>query len=382
MLYRKLVLNTLRLLSIHQFQPKPILSSKNANAIEKDKRFVNDVTIKVQAGKGGNGIACFSGIFMKAFAGPDGGNGGKGGDVILEASRKVCNLNHVRDEYRAANGLIGGSARKTGKSGKATIIQVPLRTRIRESNDGQTIGLLEKQGEKFIVAYGGSGGRGNAEFLTNENRAPDIYELGEHGQALAVQLEMDKFADFGIVGIPNAGKSSFLRVVSRAYPRIADYPFTTLFPQIGVVEYTDHCVMSLAEIPGLIEGSSFNKGHGRFFLKHARGCDCILFMIDLKSEMNPIDQLDLLMSEFDAFDSELLKKKAFMIAANKIDSPDGAAVWPYFKNIMSKRMPEVLCVPTSVRERINIIKLLMTMRLILDQTVSHPSAEQILQPLT
>ncbi|KAL7670357.1 hypothetical protein ACOME3_005295 [Neoechinorhynchus agilis] len=369
--------------------PQPLLPRRTTNRQERDIRFVDRCRVRVRAGKGGNGICCFSGIAFKEYAGPDGGNGGNGGDVIFKASKKMATLEQIEAEYKAHNGNLGQSFCKTGKRGADKIITVPTNIRIRLVTDGNetdkqckvTDLITDKQ--KFIAAFGGIGGRGNFAFLTNTDRAPEVWEPGLPGEDKVYDVEMLKLANFALVGMPNTGKSSFLRAVSRAKPRIAEYPFTTLFPQIGVVDFEDSVRISIAEIPGLICGASNNVGNGIVCLlqalvssfltilapKHADACTCLVLMLNLEDQF-PYNQLQVIREEINHFNPDMLNgNKPIIIVGNKIECYGAKERWSEFKEHLTESpwASQLLNVAISVNERINITKLLITMRRVLSE---------------
>ena len=245
--------------------------------------FVDTAKVFIQAGKGGNGSVSFRREIYIDKGGPDGGNGGKGGDVVFEASENVNTLIDFRfkPELKATSGQAGAGQKKQGKSGEDLIVKVPVGTLVRR--DGEVIADLTQNGQRIVIAKGGDGGFGNAHFKSSVRQTPRIAELGEAGDTFEAELELKLLADVGLVGFPNAGKSTFLSVVSNARPEIADYAFTTLTPNLGVADIDDGSLL-IADIPGLIEGASEGKGLGDAFLRHVERTAVLLHMIDAYSD--------------------------------------------------------------------------------------------------
>lgn len=241
--------------------------------------FVDTAKVFIQAGKGGDGAVGFRHEIYVDKGGPDGGDGGKGGDVIFEATENLNTLIDFRfkPELKAAHGANGGKSNRRGKSGEDLIVKVPMGTLVRR--DGRVIADLTKNGERVVVAMGGDGGFGNAHFKSSVRQTPRMAELGEPGDTFEAELELKLLADVGLVGFPNAGKSTFLSVVTNARPEIADYAFTTLSPNLGVAQVDDGAVL-IADIPGLIEGASQGKGLGDAFLRHVERTAVLLHLID------------------------------------------------------------------------------------------------------
>lgn len=241
--------------------------------------FVDTATVTVQAGKGGDGAVSFRHEIYVDKGGPDGGDGGRGGDVIFEATENLNTLLDFRykPELKAKDGVAGSKRKCAGKSGDDLVVKVPMGTLVKR--DGETIADLVANGQRAVVARGGDGGFGNAHFKSSTRQTPRMAELGEPGDAFEAQLELKLLADVGLVGFPNAGKSTFLSVVSNARPEIANYPFTTLVPNLGVADIDDGHVL-IADIPGLIEGASEGKGLGDAFLRHVERTTVLLHLID------------------------------------------------------------------------------------------------------
>ncbi|HUD03401.1 MAG TPA: GTPase ObgE [Patescibacteria group bacterium] len=280
--------------------------------------FVDKVKVSVQAGNGGDGIVSFRHeIFIKK-GGPDGGNGGKGGSVVFVASSNQDTLAAFRYKklLKAEDGQNGGSARKQGGSGKNLIVLVPVGTAVMDEQ-GKTIVDLVADEQKFVMAAGGNGGFGNAHFVSSTRQAPQVAEKGEKEEKLDLILELRMLADVGLIGLPNAGKSSFLTAVSNAMPEIADYPFTTLKPHLGVVDIDGQAFL-LADLPGLIEGASTGKGLGDEFLRHVSRCSVLMHLIDINSNDIAADYKTI-RQELAAYSSDMAKKPE-LIALTKIET--------------------------------------------------------------
>lgn len=288
--------------------------------------FIDTAKARLKAGKGGNGVSSFRREKFVPLGGPDGGDGGKGGDIVFIADRNVNTLIDFKFQPNivAKNGANGKGANKTGRSVKPVKVRVPVGTVVKVHPDERLIHDFVQDGESLVVAQGGKGGLGNQHFATSANRTPRKATPGEPGEAFEVSLELKLIAQVGLVGFPNAGKSTFLSVVSHAKPKIASYPFTTLEPSLGVVKQDGHqSSLLIADIPGLIEGAHDNRGLGIQFLRHIERTKVLLFIIDMSGleGRNPIEDFDVLRKELKFYDSNLLKKEYF-IAANKMDIPD------------------------------------------------------------
>jgi len=290
--------------------------------------FLDEAQVYVASGRGGDGVVHFRREKYVPRGGPDGGDGGKGGDVVLEV---VPTLNTLavfrhRSKYRAENGARGGSSNKTGKDGASVIVQVPPGTLVRNEVDGALLADMIQPGQRLVVCRGGRAGRGNARFATSRNQAPRMAERGEPGEERRLNLELRLIADIGIVGVPNAGKSTLLAGVTNARPKIAAYPFTTLEPNLGVAELDDDLTLVLADIPGLIEGAHDGVGLGTNFLRHIERTRVLIHLVD-GAAADPVVDFSQVNSELALFDPDL-EHKPQVVAVNKIDLPEVAARWP------------------------------------------------------
>ena len=281
-------------------------------------KFVDEASIEVAAGKGGNGSASFRREKYIPFGGPDGGDGGRGGSVFLEGDSGLNTLVDFRHrrQYRAENGQGGSGRNMTGKSGVDTVVRVPLGTIVTDAESGEHIGDVTEQGQRLLVAQGGRGGLGNVHFKSSTNRAPRQTVPGEAGEARALHLELKVLADVGLLGFPNAGKSTLITCVSAARPKVADYPFTTLYPNLGVVRIDIERSFVIADIPGLIEGAAEGSGLGVQFLKHLQRTRLLLHLVDLApltDDVDPVGQVRQLEQEMHKFDPALLDKPRWLV---------------------------------------------------------------------
>jgi len=283
-------------------------------------RFVDQAKIYVKAGNGGAGCISFRREKYIPKGGPDGGDGGDGGDVILIADPQVHTLYdfHHQVHFRAENGKPGMGKKMKGKDGQDLILRVPVGTVVKDAETGGILGDLTEPGQTLVVARGGKGGRGNAHFATPVRQAPRIAEPGKPGEEKWLVLELKLIADVGLVGFPNAGKSTLLSRISAAKPKIADYPFTTLEPNLGVVRLFDGNTFVVADIPGLIEGAHKGIGLGYEFLKHIERTRILLYMLDISKEKEVVKDYQILKNELKLFNPQLLDKD-YLIALNKID---------------------------------------------------------------
>lgn len=282
-------------------------------------KFIDSAEISVSSGHGGRGHVSFRREKFVAKGGPDGGNGGRGGDVVFEANPNMNTLLDFRYQrnYQAEDGKPGAKSRKTGKDGKDVIIKVPVGTEIINIENNELIADITESNSKIVIAKGGIGGKGNSEFATATRQAPRFAQDGLPGEEFQVRLELKLLANVGIVGFPNVGKSTLISVISAAKPKIADYPFTTLIPNIGIVKVGDYDTFAVADIPGLIEGASEGKGLGHEFLKHVERTQVLLYLLDAYSE-DPVSDYETLKNELSTYNPEMLEKSE-IIALSRVD---------------------------------------------------------------
>jgi GTP-binding protein len=282
--------------------------------------FIDYAKIELQAGNGGNGAVAFHREKYIDKGGPSGGDGGRGGNIVFQTNTNLHTLQDIRYKkmYKAKNGQSGGSNKRTGKSGEDLIIQVPCGTIIKNIESKSIIKDLVNEDESHVICEGGIGGKGNFHFKSSTQQTPRFAQEGIKGQTLSIELELKVLADVGLVGLPNAGKSTLLSVMTTAKPKIADYPFTTLQPHLGIVKYGEYQSFVMADIPGLIEGASKGKGLGHQFLKHIERNKILLFLIDVE-ERYPNEVYNQLLDELVNFNKDLLDKDRIVVRT-KIDT--------------------------------------------------------------
>lgn len=290
--------------------------------------FFDEAKIHVKAGDGGNGAVAFRREKYVPRGGPAGGNGGHGGDVILEVDPQLNTLAHFQNKahFKAGRGAHGKGKNQTGARGEDTLVFVPPGTVVRDADTDDLLGDLIEPGQRVIVARGGQGGRGNASFATSTRQAPRLAERGAPGQERWVRLELKLLADVGLIGMPNAGKSTLLAAVSAARPKIADYPFTTLQPNLGVVTVNDEYDFVLADLPGLIEGAHAGAGLGHQFLRHIERTRLFVHLLD-GADDDPLGHFDQINKELRLF-KPALAERSQIVVLNKIDLPDARNHWP------------------------------------------------------
>ena len=319
-------------------------------------KFIDKAKIYVKAGDGGNGCVAWRREKFVPMGGPAGGNGGKGGDVILEADSRLQTLMDFKykKHYKAERGQHGSGSNKHGKNAPDLILKVPVGTVIKDAETGELIADLTKEGQKVVVAKGGKGGKGNAMFKSSTNQAPDYAEEGEKGEEKWIELELKLIADVGIIGFPNAGKSTLISVLSHARPKIADYPFTTLSPVLGVLQLDIGKSLVLADIPGLIEGASRGAGLGHEFLRHIERTKFLLHVIDISDfrERQPIEAFEAINKELSSYSKTLLEKPQIVVG-NKIDILSDRSYLDTLKEEFNKRGYEFIAVSAATKENID-----------------------------
>jgi GTPase len=297
-------------------------------------RFVDEIKIQVKSGDGGAGCVSFRREKFIPLGGPDGGDGGKGGDVTFQVSPHLATLLDLRHKphLKAGRGKHGMGKDRHGAGGEDLTVLVPQGTVIKDAETDEILADLAEPGQSVVLLKGGRGGQGNARFASATNKAPKFAQPGEPGEERWLKLELKLMADVGLLGFPSVGKSSFIAKVSAARPKIADYPFTTLAPNLGVVEYKNYRTFVIADIPGLIEGAHLGAGLGHRFLKHVERTDLLLHILDLSwmPDRDPIREYEAINQELELFDAELAKKRQ-IIVINKIDLP-----------VVRENLPQVL----------------------------------------
>ena len=319
--------------------------------------FIDETTIKARAGDGGRGCVSFRREKYEPWGGPNGGDGGKGGDVVLRGDDDQNNLIDFKykPHWNGERGEHGLGSDCTGREGRPAVLRVPLGTIAYRLDTGEQVAEVLEDGQEIVLLKGGKGGFGNTKFKSSTNRAPRKTGPGEPGEVGEFRLELKSIADVGLVGFPNAGKSSLTNLITKARPKVAAYPFTTLQPQIGVIEYPEeYDRIVLADVPGLIAGASENKGLGHRFLRHIERCKILLIILDLAGTDNrdPRDDYKQLLKELELYDEALLDKPR-LIAANKMDEDAAVENLKKFK----KRYPKVELVPISCLSEEGIPKL-------------------------
>ena len=318
-------------------------------------KFLDQVKIYIKAGNGGDGSPSFRREKFIEFGGPDGGDGGKGGSVILKAEQNLNTLIDFRyqQHHKAKRGENGAGQNRTGKSGEDLILKVPLGTQVFEEDNKTLIYDFTKISEEFIAAAGGKGGLGNTRFKSSTNRAPRKFTKGTQGEEFTIWLQLKTIADIGIIGLPNAGKSSLLASVTNANPKIANYQFTTLNPNLGVASYDDKEI-TIADIPGLVEGAHKGTGLGIQFLKHIERCKSLLHLIDITSE-DLKKSYQQVKNELKKYSNKLIKKKE-LIVLNKIDLIDEKEVNHIIKDFKKNTKSEIIAVSTFNKSSVSKIK--------------------------
>jgi len=318
-------------------------------------KFLDQVKIYVKAGNGGNGSPSFRREKFIEYGGPDGGDGGSGGSVILKSEQNLNTLIDYRyqQHHKAKRGENGSGQNRTGKGGEDLILKVPLGTQVFEEDNKTLIYDFTKIGEEFIAASGGRGGLGNTRFKSSTNRAPRKYTKGTLGEEFTIWLQLKTIADIGIIGLPNAGKSSLLAAITNANPKIANYQFTTLNPNLGVASYDDKEI-TIADIPGLVEGAHKGTGLGIQFLKHIERCKSLLHMIDVTND-DKKKRYKQIKKELKKYSAKLSKKKE-LVVLNKVDLIDNNEVKKIIKEFSKNTKSEVITLSTYKKGSVSQIK--------------------------
>ena len=312
--------------------------------------FIDQAKVTIRAGKGGDGIVSFRREKFVPAGGPSGGNGGRGGSVIFVADNNLQTLLDFKfnKEIFAKDGKKGGPNKKTGATGEDKIVKVPCGTEIRDSETGLILGDLVKNKDQIVIAYGGRGGLGNSHFLSNQNRAPEFCIAGREGEVWQIHLELKLLAEVGIIGLPNAGKSTLISVLSSASPKIANYPFTTLIPNLGVVRKSDGNGCLFADIPGLISGAAEGVGLGHDFLRHIERTKILIHLVDVMAE-NPIEDFLVIEKELSKYGNGLIQKFRIVVL-NKMELVESDYLKTITKNLEIVSKKKVLVISSSLRK--------------------------------
>ncbi|XP_026747819.1 mitochondrial ribosome-associated GTPase 2 [Trichoplusia ni] len=338
-----------------EYVPKPLRSLKAKSTRNTVQYYVDSQRVRAVGGSGGDGCISFLSVWCKDHAGPDGGDGGNGGHVIFQATQSCKSLNHCKTVIQAQHGEKGYNKDCNGKNAQHAIVPVPIGTIIR-NEAGEVVGDLSTEGVMFVAARGGAGGRGNHFFLTDTEQAPSVAELGAVGETEVYSLEVRSMAHVGLIGFPNAGKSTLLRALTRARPTVAPYPFTTLRPHIGMVLYDDYEQVAIADLPGLIPGSHKNRGLGIQFLQHAERCKGLIYLLD--STQDPMKQYKNLSYELKQYNANFSQRQSCVVL-NKIDTEEGRRT---FEEVRQK----IECIGISAKTGKNLQELLMRVRKMYD----------------
>ena len=338
--------------------------------------FTDQVEIHVRSGKGGDGMVHFHREKFITHGGPDGGDGGKGGDVVFEVKTTLNTLSSFRQnqKFKAQDGFRGGPSQRSGRYGEDLVVPVPPGTIVFDADTGEIIGDLTKPGQRLVLCKGGRGGRGNQHFATSRNQVPRTAEKGEPYEEKRLKLELKLIADIGLIGVPNAGKSTLLSVLTNAKPKIAAYPFTTLEPNLGVAEIDLNTTVVLADIPGLIEGAAEGAGLGHDFLRHVQRTRVLVHLLDGLSD-DPVADYSQINSELSLFDPNLGKKPQ-LVALNKVDQPEVQERLADIQKKFKKRKVEFMTI--SALARTNTRELLIKAHQMLAET---PPIEEFEAPM-
>ena len=318
--------------------------------------FIDRARIKIKAGDGGNGVTAFRREKFVARGGPSGGDGGVGGDVVLEADEGFNTLLHLRynPEHKGERGRHGEGSNRSGKDGESVVVKVPVGTQVFLAGTDELIFDFTETGQRYVAAKGGKGGWGNSHFATPTRRAPKFHYTGRPGEEKELQLELKLLADVGLVGFPNAGKSTLISVISAAKPKIADYPFTTLEPHLGVVDIGDFKTFVVADIPGLIEGASEGAGLGDRFLRHVERTKLILHLVDVSSfsGRDPVEDYEIINRELARYNEDMAARPQIVVAT-KIDSLDDPQRLTDLKNRAKKDRKQFFAISSATREGVD-----------------------------
>jgi GTP-binding protein len=338
--------------------------------------FFDEAKIYVKSGDGGDGSVAFRREKYVPFGGPSGGNGGSGGDAYLVVDRNLNTLVHFRKRihFKAGNGVRGSGKKQQGRRGEDRLVAVPPGTMVFDADSGEFLADLMEDGQQLLVAKGGRGGRGNAAFASPTNQAPRLAEHGEPGQERWLRLELKLIADVGVIGMPNAGKSTLLSVVSAARPKIADYPFTTLQPNLGVVQVDSHESFVMADVPGLIEGASEGAGLGHQFLRHVERTRLLIHLLD-GAASDPLVDYAAINRELAQF-SEPLAAKPQIVVLNKMDLPETQAWWPLVQEAMEELEVEAYAISAVTGQGVQAL-MQRLFRLLQDLPPPEPAREEM-----
>lgn len=334
-------------------------------------KFIDEVKIEVFSGKGGNGASSFRREKYVPFGGPDGGNGGRGGNVYVEGDENLNTLVNYRGKknYHADDGKNGAGAQMDGHAGEDIILKVPVGTLIKDQESGNLIFDITEHGQREVIAQGGRGGLGNTYFKSSTNQAPRYAQEGEEGQHFTLHLELKLIADIALVGLPNAGKSTLISAISQARPKIADYPFTTLEPNLGVVKIDEDNALVVADIPGLIENAAEGRGLGHKFLKHIERTSALVHLVDCSMLLEPYEALE----DYATIRSELLKyseniaNKKEIVCLTKIDAMTEEEIERFVTTIEKEIDKKVLPISSVSGRNIDLLKRLMLKTKLLKQ---------------
>ena len=310
--------------------------------------FYDEVNVKFKAGKGGDGCFSFRRLKYEPKGGPDGGDGGRGGNVYIVGDTNVADLTdfHFKPGWQAKNGEPGRGSDQHGAKGAHITLRLPVGTIVVDRETGDPVAEVLEHGDEVLLLEGGEGGKGNAQFKSSTNQAPRQFTLGKLGDEGEFRLIIKTIADVGLIGFPNAGKSTLLNMLTNAHPKTGAYPFTTMFPTVGVLEYPDQFErITLADIPGLIEGASENKGLGHRFLKHVERCKVLLIMLDMQGTdgREPLGDYRVLLNELKLYMPGLVRKPV-LVCANKMDEPDAPENLKVFKKKVKQEIYPISCV--------------------------------------